>query len=154
MTPMRPDIIYIEKILPLIHEYLTRGSSDNTPVVQYLDYETLKNELNLSIGHDGVSFEEILKEIEKYLKFSVNTSHSQFFNQLFSGFNLPAFAGDVCASLTNTTMATFEASPVATLLEERAHAYEQADITVDTSSMNINEVARYICILMGQNPKG
>jgi len=115
---MEPDITHIEKILPLIHEYLARGSSNNTPVVQYLDHETLKSELNLSIGHDGVSFEEILKEIEKYLKFSVNTSHSQFFNQLFSGFNLPAFAGDVCASLTNTTMATFEASPVATLLEE------------------------------------
>jgi glutamate/tyrosine decarboxylase-like PLP-dependent enzyme len=65
-----------------------------------------------------VSFEEILKEIEKYLKFSVNTSHSQFFNQLFSGLNLPAFAGDICASLTNTTMATFEAAPVATLIEE------------------------------------
>jgi len=115
---MKPDIKQIEKILPLIHEYLTRGSSNNTPVVQYLDHETLKSELNLSIGHEGVSFEEILKEIEKYLKFSVNTSHSQFFNQLFSGFNLPAFAGDVCASLTNTTMATFEAAPVATLIEE------------------------------------
>jgi glutamate/tyrosine decarboxylase-like PLP-dependent enzyme len=115
---MKPDITNIDKILPLIHKYLSRGSSDNTPVVQYLDHETLKNELNLSIGHDGVSFEEILKEIETYLNFSVNTSHSQFLNQLFSGFNLPAFAGDVCAALTNTTMATFEAAPVATLMEE------------------------------------
>jgi len=115
---MKPDINHIKKILPLVHEYLIRGSSNNTPVVQYLDHETLKDELNLSIGHDGVSFEEILKEIKKYLKFSVNTSHSQFFNQLFSGFNLPAFAGDVCAGLTNTTMATFEAAPVATLIEE------------------------------------
>jgi len=115
---MRLDITHIKKILPLVHEYLTRGSSDNIPIVQYLDHETLKDELNLSIGHDGVSFEEILKEIEQYLKFSVNTSHSQFFNQLFSGFNLPAFMGDICAGLTNTTMATFEAAPVATLIEE------------------------------------
>lgn len=115
---MRPDITHIEKILPLVHEYLIRGSSNETPIVQYLDHETLKDELHLSIGHDGVSFEEILKEIEQFLKFSVNTSHSQFFNQLFSGFNLPAFAGDVCAGLTNTTMATFEAAPVATLIEE------------------------------------
>jgi glutamate/tyrosine decarboxylase-like PLP-dependent enzyme len=115
---MRPDIIHIEKLLPLIREYLTRGSSDNNPIVQYLDHETLKNELNLSIGRDGVSFDEILKEIENYLKFSVNTSHSQFFNQLFSGFNFPAFVGDVCSGLANTTMATFEAAPVATLIEE------------------------------------
>ena len=115
---MKTDITQIEKILPLIHEYLTRGSSDNTPIVKYLDHETLKNELNLSIGYDGASFEEILKEIEKYLNFSVNTSDSQFFNQLFSGFNLPAFLGDVCAGLANTTMATFEAAPVATLIEK------------------------------------
>ena len=115
---MNPDINHIKKILPLIHEYLVRGSSDITPIVQYLDHETLKDELNLSIGYDGVPFDDILKEIEKYLKFSVNTSHSQFANQLFSGFNLPAFAGDVCASLANTTMATFEAAPVATIIEE------------------------------------
>ena len=71
---MKPDITQIEKLLPLIHKYLTRGSSDNTPIVQYLDHETLKNELKLSIGYDGVSFEEILKEIEKYLNFSVLSS--------------------------------------------------------------------------------
>jgi len=108
----------IERIVPLIYKYLSRGGSDNTPLVQYLDHETLENELNLSIGRDGASFEEILKEIERYLNFSVNTSHRQFFNQLFSGFNFPAFLGDLFAGLTNTTMATFEAAPVATLIEE------------------------------------
>lgn len=126
---MKANLIDIEKILPLIHKYLSRGSSDKTPVVQYRDHKTLKKELNLSIGHSGTSFEKILKGIETYLKFSVNTSHSQFFNQLFSGFNLPAFAGDLCACLANTTMATFEAAPVATIIEE--------------------ELARKMCILMG-----
>jgi len=108
----------IARVVPLIYKYLSRGRSENTPLVQYLDYETLENELNLSIGYDGASFEEILKEIERYLDFSVNTSHKQFFNQLFSGFNLPAFLGDLFAGLSNTTMATFEAAPVATLLEK------------------------------------
>jgi len=108
----------IERIVPLIHKYLSRSSSENIPLVQYLDYETLENELNLSIGPDGASFEEILKDIERYLNFSVNTSHKQFFNQLFSGFNPPAFLGDLFAGLSNTTMATFEAAPVATLIEE------------------------------------
>ena len=108
----------IERILPLIYKYLSKGGSDNTPLLQYRDHDTLEKELNLSIGRDGVSFEKILKEIERYLDFSVNTSQSQFFNQLFSGFNFPAFLGDVFAGLTNTTMATFEAAPVATLIEE------------------------------------
>ena len=115
---MKISISDIEKILPLIYEYLGRGGSSDSPVVQRLDHETLRNELNLSIGYDETSFEEILEEIKKYLKFSVNTSHSQFFNQLFSGFNPPAFLGDIFSGLTNTTMATYEAAPVATLIEE------------------------------------
>jgi len=115
---MNPFITDIERIFPLIFNYLSRGSSDSSPLVQYLDHETLKSRLNLSIGHNGISFEEILKEIEQYLDFSVNTSHRQFFNQLFSGFNLPAFLGDLFTGLANTTMATFEAAPVATLIEE------------------------------------
>lgn len=115
---MKPNLTDIDKILPYIYEYLKRESKSDGPVVHYLDHITLKKELALSIGRHGTSFGEILKEIKKYLKFSVNTSHSQFFNQLFSGFNLPAFAGDVCACLANTTMATFEAAPVATLIEE------------------------------------
>jgi len=115
---MRTNITDIDKIVSLIFDYLNRSGISDNPVVQYLDHETLKNELDLSIGNDGTSFEEILEEIKKYLKFSVNTSHSQFFNQLFSGFNPPAFLGDVFAGLTNTTMATYEAAPVATLIEE------------------------------------
>jgi glutamate/tyrosine decarboxylase-like PLP-dependent enzyme len=115
---MKINLTDIDKILPHIYEYLKRGNKSNGPVVQYLDHKTLREELALSIGRYGASFEEILEEIKKYLKFTVNTSHSQFFNQLFSGFNLPAFAGDVCACLANTTMATFEAAPVATLIEE------------------------------------
>ena len=63
---MRLDITHIKKIIPLVHEYLTRGSSDNIPIVQYLDHETLKDELNLSIGHDGVSFEEIMWAMDWY----------------------------------------------------------------------------------------
>lgn len=115
---MKANLTDIDKILPLIYEYLDRGSKSDSPVVQYLDHKTLKKELGLSIGSHGTSFEELLEEIKKYLKFTVNTSHSQFFNQLFSGVNLPAFLGDIVSSLTNTTMATYEAAPVATLIEE------------------------------------
>ena len=53
-----------------------------------------------------------------YIKYSINTSHSQFFNQLFAGRNLPAIFGDVLASLLNSTVTTFEASPVLTIIEE------------------------------------
>lgn len=43
-----------------------------------------------------------------------------------------------------------KAERIATLMRERASAYAQADLTVDTSSLNINEVARHICVLLGR----
>ena len=39
---------------------------------------------------------------------------------------------------------------IETLMKERAHAYAQADLTVDTSSININQVARRICMLLAR----
>ncbi|MBN2318976.1 MAG: shikimate kinase [Acidobacteria bacterium] len=39
---------------------------------------------------------------------------------------------------------------IATLMAEREEAYAQADISVDTSSLNIDEAARYICIILGR----
>lgn len=45
----------IERIVPLIYKYLSRGSYDNTQLVQHLDHETIENELNPSIGRDGAS---------------------------------------------------------------------------------------------------
>jgi len=39
---------------------------------------------------------------------------------------------------------------IETLMKERAPAYAQADLTVDTSSLDINQVARRICTLLEQ----
>lgn len=42
---------------------------------------------------------------------------------------------------------------IAALMQERAAAYAQADLTVDTSSRNIDQVARHICHLLNQRPE-
>jgi len=36
------------------------------------------------------------------------------------------------------------------LMQERAHAYAQANLTVDTSSLDVDQVARHICALLAR----
>ncbi len=54
---------------------------------------------------------------DRLLKQSVRTWHPLFLNQMFSGVPYSAVVGDVLASMMNTTLATWEAAPVATLIE-------------------------------------
>jgi glutamate/tyrosine decarboxylase-like PLP-dependent enzyme len=65
-----------------------------------------------------VSEDEFLGLIDHYLEFSVRTADKQFLNQLYSGFNLPAFIGELLTIATNTSMSTYEVAPVATLIEK------------------------------------
>ncbi|WP_372642741.1 hypothetical protein [Ancylomarina sp.] len=47
----------------------------------------------------------------------MKTRNKQFLNQLYSGFNFPAFIGEVFSVLANTSMYTYEVAPVATRIE-------------------------------------
>lgn len=60
---------------------------------------------------------ELGQDLNAYLSNSVGTLHPRFMNQLFSGLQPWALAGELLAAATNTTMATYEAAPVATLIE-------------------------------------
>ena len=64
-----------------------------------------------------VSEQEFLNLLDQYLNNSVKTWNKQFLNQLYSGFNFPAFIGEVFTVLTNTSMYTYEVAPVATRIE-------------------------------------
>ncbi len=106
------------KALQLVIQYLEENSASDTPVVNYHNPELLRAKLDLSIPEEGISVDEFLSLLETYLTYSVRTGHKQFFNQLFSGFSLPGFLSDVFTSLTNTSMATYELAPLATLIEQ------------------------------------
>ncbi len=122
----------VSRGLKLVQQYLAENSAIETPVVQYEKPERLKAMIDLSIPDQGVSVDRCLSLLETYLTYSVRTGHKQFFNQLFAGFNAPGFLGEVFASLTNTSMATYEIAPIATLIEQEL----------------IQEISRYI----GFNP--
>ncbi len=65
------------------------------------------------------SLDAVKSFFSDYLQYSVNTAHPYFNNQLFSGVEWSAVLGDFLTSITNTTMATFESSPVGTVLESK-----------------------------------
>lgn len=77
----------------------------------------LSRKIDFSIPNDPCDEEALFRDMKSYLEYTTNTLTPNFANQLFSGLNPYALAGDWLSSLTNTTMATFEVSPMATLME-------------------------------------
>ncbi|HTL90217.1 MAG TPA: pyridoxal-dependent decarboxylase [Leptolyngbya sp.] len=108
----------LSKVLEIVNHYLAENSDSNTRIVQYQSPEALKAKIDLSIPEAGATVDRFLALIETYLTYSVRTGHKQFFNQLFAGFNLPGLIGELLISLTNTSMATYEIAPIATLIEQ------------------------------------
>lgn len=60
----------------------------------------------------------LLAAVERVIERSVRTLHPRFFNQNFAGADPIAVLGDWLGAALNTTMATYEAAPVFTLMEE------------------------------------
>ena len=63
--------------------------------------------------------EELLSSVQSYMKYCVRTNHPQFLGTLRAGYNIPSLVGEILSNVTNTTMATYGAAPVATLIENK-----------------------------------
>lgn len=108
---------FLHHLVDQIVDYLEENNLKDTPVVNYCKANELKEKIDLTIKGEGIDFPEFTKLIEGYLKYSVRTSHPNFANQLYMGINFPAFVGEIITALTNTSMATYEIAPVATMIE-------------------------------------
>lgn len=106
------------RIIDIVNTYLKSNADPDSGVTHHLSPEELRSKIDLTLPEEGCSMEDLYKTIDQYLTFSVRTGHRQFFNQLWSGFALPGFLGDVIASLANTSMYTYEVAPVAILMEK------------------------------------
>ncbi len=92
-----------------------RDPKGNVGAVQ--NPESLRKKIDLTIPETGVSQENLIRDLENYLKNTPHTLTARFQNQLFSGLHPAALAGEILSTYTNTTMATYEVAPVATLME-------------------------------------
>jgi glutamate/tyrosine decarboxylase-like PLP-dependent enzyme len=101
-----------------IRNYLDENNHVSSPVVQFKQPAELRDAIQFGISESGVTETEFLELIDKYLEYSVKTGNKQFLNQLYSGFNFPAFIGELFTVLANTSMYTYEVAPVATMIEK------------------------------------
>jgi len=65
----------------------------------------------------GQGFEGVLKGIDEFMAHSVRSHHPGFNNPIWGGWNPAAFAGELIAATTNTSMYTYELAPMASLIE-------------------------------------
>lgn len=117
MNHNQPEREALAEVFERIHTWISESQSGETPVINYHHPKALAEKLDLKISEDGTGPAGLLEDVETYLQYAVRTSHPGYLNQLFGGFNFPAFIGEVITALTNTSMYTYEVAPVATLME-------------------------------------
>lgn len=98
-------------------DYLEGNEDPDVPVACSLPPHELRRRLGLALPRVGRPLESLLGDVRDVLRYSVRTGHPRFFNQLFGGQDPGALLGEWVASLINTSMYTYEAAPVATLME-------------------------------------
>lgn len=132
-----------------IHQYLNQDMFSND-VVKFKTPTDLSKVINFDIDKKGVSEKDFNQLIDLYLENAVNTGNKQFLNQLYSGFNLPAFIGEIVTVLTNTSMYTYEVAPVATRIESEMirlmntyTGYTRGDGIFLTGGSNANLIAMF-----------
>jgi len=100
-----------------VARYLEAQQAPHSRVVDYYPPSQLAELLSVQLPRDGASVDTVFDMIEACLRYSVDTGHPQFFNQLFGGRHWPALLGEWTASVVSTSLYTYEMAPVATLME-------------------------------------
>ncbi len=99
-------------------EYLEEHGDRSLPVTRILAPDELERRLKPAIPREGRGLEPLLDDLRGILRYSVRTGSPRFFNQLFGGFQPAALLGEWMAAVANTSMYTYEAAPVGTVLEK------------------------------------
>ena len=108
--------INLEVFFKLVDDYISHPEN-NGKVVDFIKPNELSQKISFEIPDEGQEFQEFLQSVKSYFAQSVKTSNKQFLNQLYQGFNLPAFLGDVVTPASNTYIYTYEVAAVATHIE-------------------------------------
>lgn len=105
----------IDEILDVAVFEATERSSK---VLEWHNPEDLQRILDLDIKSEGDSDDKLIQLLRDTIRYSVKTGHPYFVNQLFSGVDPYALAGQWLTDALNPSVYTYEVSPVFTLMEE------------------------------------
>jgi len=108
---------FLKETLLNIIDYLESYSSKNQLRHEF-NPDELKNAFNLSIKEAGIDKTTLTNSLRKVVEYSVNTNHPFFMNQMYGSQQIAAIIGDIISSLLNTSMYTYEAAPLLTLIEK------------------------------------
>ena len=103
--------------LDILSNAVSYWTKDEGPVATAPNALELEQILDLELGQDGCSIDELSSAVQDYLKYSPNAAKPDFYKLLYSGLNKEALLGDWITSLVNSTMHTYQVGPVATLME-------------------------------------
>ena len=122
----------LEEAISLFAHQMNK-TRDNSKVVQYLSPQQMLTKLfskdayaslNLSndFNNNDANVHQMIQCFRDIQKYSVNTSHPFFFNQLFGALDPIALAAELVALSVNTSAYTYETAPVFTMIEREVFA--------------------------------
>ncbi len=112
------DELLLQGLFVRIWRHLKVQSADNEPLTKATTPDNLRQQLDLAVSRHGVDSDALLNLIDVYLEEAVRTGNTRYMQSLWGHTLIPGLAGDMLASLTNTSMHTYEVSPMATLIEQ------------------------------------
>lgn len=104
-----------KKLFEVIEKYKLEKSEK---LVDFKEQEELKQILNLDWGDASQNWDDVFHWVDQYLKYSVHTDNSQFFNRMWAGATIPSQIWEIITTITNTCSSTYESAPVSTIMEK------------------------------------
>ncbi|XP_013190610.1 cysteine sulfinic acid decarboxylase [Amyelois transitella] len=110
---------FIRRAVDLLVERVVFGrSARSSKVVEWASPEDIKTAIDLKPRREPVSHDELLKLMADVTRYSVNTGHPYFVNQLFSSVDPYGLVGQWLTDALNPSVYTYEVAPVFILMEE------------------------------------
>ncbi|KAL9183349.1 hypothetical protein ACHAXT_005136 [Thalassiosira profunda] len=98
-------------------ELVASPKSSTADIAGLLSKAQLRHVFGSKSRHEPMTPQAFLRLLSLIQKYSVDTSHPYFFNQLFGSLDPIALAAEIVALSVNTSVYTYETAPVFTLLE-------------------------------------
>ncbi|ROT65088.1 Cysteine sulfinic acid decarboxylase [Penaeus vannamei] len=122
-----PDIrhhsVFLKETLQLLVENAVFQATDrNNKVVEWVEPEDLKKQLDLRLGDEGITHATLLRYLRGVIRYSVKTGHPYFINQLFSSLDVYGLVGQWVTDALNPSVYTYEVAPVFTIMENEVLA--------------------------------
>eukprot|EP00736_Rhodelphis_marinus_P012761 Rmarinus@m.311 len=108
---------FVNEIMGMLKGYIAANSDRAEPVLRLRSPDELRKTFTFTIPKSPVSLDHLLNVCRDCMKYSLRTGHAQFLNQLFAGADPVALMGEFVSTTLNTSMYTYEAAPVFTLME-------------------------------------